>query len=314
MDDTDRRRFLKCLGESVEEDGIRLYLFCLMPNHFHLLAETPRGNLSRFMHRLQTAYTVYFNQRHERAGHLMQGRFGVVPVQGDHHLLKLSRYVHLNPVATSEGARLPMRQRTERLRTYPWSSYRGYAGLDEPWDFVDERPILAMIRGAKPRLRAEYRRFVELGLAKGAGEWEELFQGARWGIGDGEYQERVRNAHQSQIRKMTRREDASFRLVRPARAPEQVLKAVATEYGSSVAALQTRTYAGTARSVAVLLLTRHAGLTQRAAADLLNMGTGAAACLQLSRLKKRMKDPEGADLAARVAKLAQALSTPRPDC
>ena len=51
---------------------MRLYLFCLMTNHIHLLLETPEANLSRFMHRLQTAYSVYFNLRHRRSGHLTQ--------------------------------------------------------------------------------------------------------------------------------------------------------------------------------------------------------------------------------------------------
>ncbi len=55
---------------------MRVYLFCLMTNHVHLVVETPRANLAQFMHRLQTAYTVHFNRRHRRSGHLMQGRYG----------------------------------------------------------------------------------------------------------------------------------------------------------------------------------------------------------------------------------------------
>ena len=73
-DDGDRERFLRVLGESVASFEIRLYLFCLMTTHLHLVLETPRGNLGRFMHRLQTAYTVYFNHRHRRQGHLLPGR------------------------------------------------------------------------------------------------------------------------------------------------------------------------------------------------------------------------------------------------
>ena len=81
MDDADRRRFMENLDWAVGQDGIRLYLYCLMPNHLHLLVETPQGNLSRFMHRLQTAYTLYFNLRHDRTGHLVQGRYGAVLVK-----------------------------------------------------------------------------------------------------------------------------------------------------------------------------------------------------------------------------------------
>ena len=73
-EDSDRERFLADLEESVQRFDVRLYLFCLMTNHVHLVLETPRANLSSFMHRLQTAYTVYFSHRHHQSGHLMQGR------------------------------------------------------------------------------------------------------------------------------------------------------------------------------------------------------------------------------------------------
>ena len=100
-DDADREHFLRALAESVERFEVRLYLFCLMTNHFHLVVETPRANLGRFMHRLQTAHTVYFNRRHRRCGHLMQGRYGARLVEKDAYILRLSRYVHLNPVFTA---------------------------------------------------------------------------------------------------------------------------------------------------------------------------------------------------------------------
>lgn len=69
-----------------------------MSNHVHLLVETPLGNLNRFMGSVLTGYTVYFNRRHRRVGHLMQGRYGAQVVEGNDYLLKLSRYIHLNLV------------------------------------------------------------------------------------------------------------------------------------------------------------------------------------------------------------------------
>jgi REP element-mobilizing transposase RayT len=75
-DDADRAYFVRVLGESVKPFDVRLYLYCLMTNHVHLVVETPRANLGRFMHRVQTAYTVHFNRRHRRSGHLTQGRYG----------------------------------------------------------------------------------------------------------------------------------------------------------------------------------------------------------------------------------------------
>jgi REP element-mobilizing transposase RayT len=97
-DDRDRARFLAKLAESKELYSVRLFLVCLMPNHFHLLLGTPGGNLSQCLGRLMTAYSVYFNKGHHRAGHLTQGRFAAQLVEGNEYLLKLSRYIHLNPV------------------------------------------------------------------------------------------------------------------------------------------------------------------------------------------------------------------------
>src|SRR3954452_14733921 len=95
-DDRDRERFLKVLAQAQELHGMRLYLVCLMPNHFHLLVETPAGNLSAFMGRFLTGYVVYYNRRHNRVGHLTQGRYKAQLVEGNDHLLKLTRYIHLN--------------------------------------------------------------------------------------------------------------------------------------------------------------------------------------------------------------------------
>ena len=74
-DDRDRKRFLETLGEMAERFGVRVLAYCLMPNHYHLVMDTPRANLSQAMGWLQTTYTVRFNRRHRRAGHLFQGRF-----------------------------------------------------------------------------------------------------------------------------------------------------------------------------------------------------------------------------------------------
>ena len=79
VDDADRWRFLDALGARVEAFGVRLHQYVLMQNHFHLVAETPRGNCSAFMQSLLTSYTVYFNLRHERHGHLFDGRFKATP-------------------------------------------------------------------------------------------------------------------------------------------------------------------------------------------------------------------------------------------
>jgi putative transposase len=95
----DQERFVSLLEESAPRFAVSIFCFVLMGNHFHLIAQTHRPNLTHWMHWLSVAYTVYFNRRHRRSGHLFQGRFKSFVVQGeDGYLLTLSRYVHLNPV------------------------------------------------------------------------------------------------------------------------------------------------------------------------------------------------------------------------
>ena len=97
-DDQDRRKFLHYFEETIEKFGLIVHALCLMPNHYHIEIETPNGNLSKAMQWLKTTYTVYFNHRHSRSGHLFQGRYKSIVVEKDSYLLELSRYIHLNPV------------------------------------------------------------------------------------------------------------------------------------------------------------------------------------------------------------------------
>ena len=113
LDDRDRERFLWRLSESKDLYGVRIYLFTLMTNHAHILAETPQANIGRFMQSLLTGYTVYFNLRHNTCGHLVQGRYGAQPVQGNAYLMRLSRYIHLNPVRTRDAKKWTLEQKRQ---------------------------------------------------------------------------------------------------------------------------------------------------------------------------------------------------------
>ncbi len=305
-DDADRQRFLDRLGEAVAECGTRLYLYCLMRNHVHLLIETPRANVSAFMHKVQTAYSVYFNRRHQRTGHLMQGRYGAVLVQGDEHLLRLSRYVHLNPVWVGEWKDAGTEARRAALRAYRWSSYRGYAGLVNPAEFVTEGPLLRLVGGAGRLRRRRYCQFVETGLARSGADVEAMAKGEGLGIGDAEFQERLRGLHATLAKRVRRPEDVSLRKVEAVCDPGDVLKAVADAFGLSVEGLRRRQYKCLARAAAAYGLGRYAGMTQRDIGVLLRMGSGSAVCQQLQGLRRARADD--CALADRMAALASRLS------
>lgn len=293
-DDRDRLRFVHRLGDAVEECGVRLHLFCLMPNHVHLVVETPAANLSAFMQKLQTAYTIYFNLRHGRSGHLMQGRFHSRLVQGDQYLLKLSRYVHLNPVASGEIASAPLERRREALRQHRWSSYRGFAGLEESRPFVTETPTLALLAQGPDEPHSAYRRYVEDGLGEPDAAFDAVMATARAAVGDDAFRATAfeRGATREGFRKKEH----------PAET-ERVLANVADSFGETVAGLCRRRRGCVARAVAARMLVRHARLTRKAVAPVLGMGSGAAVSDQLGRLGERLRYDE--PLAAKVAVLSQ---------
>src|SRR6266536_3633889 len=97
-DDHDREHFLELIAEMVVRFHLRVHCFVLMDNHYHLVVELTEANLSRAVQWLNVSYSVWFNRRHPRSGHLFQGRFKSVAVSGEEWALELSRYVHLNPV------------------------------------------------------------------------------------------------------------------------------------------------------------------------------------------------------------------------
>ena len=140
-DEKDCRRFLALLGESLGRYEVELHAYVLLPNHFHLLARTRKPNLSRWMHWLMAAYSISFNRRHKKVGHLFQGRYKSLLVEEGDYLLGLSRYLHLNPVRGRVIGAGDPKERRKRLRSYRWSSYRGYAGLSKQDAFVSEELV-----------------------------------------------------------------------------------------------------------------------------------------------------------------------------
>ncbi len=128
-DDADREFYLRRLQHYRERFDFRLIAYCLMTNHVHLVLETGETPLSRVIHGLQSSYTQAFNRRHQRSGHLFQGRYKALLVEADRYFLALLRYVHFNPLE----ARL-----TKRPEEYAWSSDRFYRrGRAPAWIDLD---------------------------------------------------------------------------------------------------------------------------------------------------------------------------------
>lgn len=118
-DDRDRSRFLWILDSASQRYDVGVKVYCLMGTHFHLVVSTPRGNLSAFMRQVDGTFTQYSNWRHERVGHLLQGPFKAVVVEGDSHLLMAIAYVLRNPVDAGY---------VSTPSDWKWSSYRATVG------------------------------------------------------------------------------------------------------------------------------------------------------------------------------------------
>ena len=291
-DDHDRARFLLRLADSVETYGERLYLFCLMSNHVHLVVETPSPNLRKFMQSLETGYAVYYNLRHDACGHLFQGRYGAKLVEGDEYLLKLSRYVHLNPVFIGSEKSLELRERIKLLRNYRWSSYRSYIRKDKPVSYVKYGPLLAQT-GVKPRRQAlSYRQYVEEGLVGNDKEFKEILKGPT--IGGDEFCARIRDAWQDLACKVAQPKDIDFRYRSPILESQAVLEAISRHMRVPVSAFRERRRNSLLRPVAAQMLLKYAGLTNRVVAVLLNLHSGEAVGIQARKAQAAQKQDKQA--------------------
>jgi REP element-mobilizing transposase RayT len=162
----------------VEQFGVRVLAYCLMPNHYHLVIGTPSGNLSQAVGWLQVTFTVRFNRRHRRSGHLFQGRFKAQLVEADAYARWLVEYVHLNPVRSRlKGGPIPA-EHAATLERYEWSSHRDYAGLRRKpvrWLCLDWLRYWGKDAAEAQR---EYRRAMRRWFAKAvASPWTELRSG-----------------------------------------------------------------------------------------------------------------------------------------
>ena len=149
LDDEDRGFFLNCLARACKRFDLEIPAFCLMNNHYHLFLRTPNANLSKAMQWLNGTYTGHFNWRHNRSGHLFQGRYHSVLITDEIHYLQLSMYIHLNPVRAGL---------VEGPDEYYWSSYRDYIGSRPRFAWLRMDEVLDRYGASRPAQRRLYRR------------------------------------------------------------------------------------------------------------------------------------------------------------
>lgn len=261
-DDEDRIVFLDLLAKEVLQQGWVLYAFCLMGNHYHLLLETPAPNLVQGMRRLNGVYTQAFNRRHNRVGHVLQGRYKSILVDKDSHLRELCRYVVLNPVRAKMVA---------AVQDWHWSSYLPTAGKTACPVWLAAAAVLALF-GQGVRARRAYERFVAQGL-KEPSPWDGL-KGQIY-LGSEAFRARM----QKQLSGKSPR-GIPRRQLEPARPSAQaVVRAVAEVHGIKPEKVLQR-QSGRAFKHAVYLLRRRANLSLREVAAQAGVSIGRVAQIQ----------------------------------
>ena len=154
----DREKLLFYLGSATERYAAIVHVYCLMDNHYHLLMETPAGNLSQIMHHINGAYTTYYNTKRERSGHLFQGRYKAILIEADEYAKELSRYMHLNPVRAGMCA---------HPEEYPWSSCRYYTVETKAPEWLQRGFILGYFGQNLSDSMKPYRDFIHAVMGEG---------------------------------------------------------------------------------------------------------------------------------------------------
>jgi putative transposase len=287
--DADRSVFLGKLKTSRQIYGVEIHAFVMMNNHFHLIIETPKGNLSEFMRHFNISYTAAFNRRHHRVGHLYQGRYKAILIDKDSYLLELSRYVHVNPVRVRSYRAENIREQIRYLERYPWSSLAGYLDSQRKQSWVTYHSVLSYVGGSRRR----YGEFLAEGIRAGyKTPWEKLK--GQVILGEEDFVERVK-------RKMkaggSKREQPAVRRF-AAKELKTVLTAVASYFRLAEEKLTgRRTGHRNERAVAMELMYRWGAVSQATIGRIL----GDLDYTAVSRERKRLREKVQKERALKAA-------------
>jgi REP element-mobilizing transposase RayT len=148
---SDYESFIEILKEAVTLWDVRISAYCLMTNHYHLLIQTPQGNISRCMRHINGVYTQRYNRSRKFDGQLFRGRYKSILVDQDNYLLELVRYIHRNPLRAGM---------VDNFSDYAWSSHHGYVSRAKKWDWIHRDFVLSMLSANKRKDKQAYLNFM----------------------------------------------------------------------------------------------------------------------------------------------------------
>ena len=295
--DGDRQYFCEILADYHDRLNINIHSFVLMNNHYHLILETPQGNLLKVMHGINGRYTGYFNRKYGRKGHLFQGRYKGILVDKDAYLLQLSRYVHLNPVKAGI---------VDKPERHVWSSYPSFVGEGKKYEWLEYSWILEQFGPDEKKAQREYKRFVDAGLKD---EQSSLFNNVQGQVilGDETFIEKTRGLLAG---KQFTREIVAQKNLRSMPQAEEIIAAVADRYGITEQAI---TGSGSrdnkARKRAIYLVHQYSGTRNYEIGERFGVIHYSAVIKAVARFKQDLHDGEDYDIAALLDRIKSHVKT-----
>jgi putative transposase len=250
-----------------------------MSNHYHLLLETPKGNISDYMRHINMRYTSYYNRKHNKTGHLFQGRFKGILVDKDTYLTMLSRYIHLNPVKISNMKKMPYNEKIQYLWKYRWSSLPGYLDKRRKQEFIDYGLVLEEYGGDNDEGRQAYRNIINMDVS-GEMNVKEKIVGQSI-IGNEDFIEKVLAKYLK--KEPDARERPSLRELNGLKAQEKIIRVIEEETGKGLDGIKGSK--GIERNILMDLLYREGGLSNVEIGRLLEVDYST-----VSQGRKRLRD------------------------
>ena len=289
----DCQRFMDLLQEGSTMWNVRIAAFCLMPNHYHLLIQTPDANLSRFMRHVDGVYTQRFNRFHKCDGSLFRGRYKAILVEADTYLLDLVRYIHSNPLRAGL---------VSRLDRYAWNSHKAYFSRSGKWAWLHNEPVFSMLCQAGEDSAKAYRAFMA------QDESDDLTavlskRNVPSILGSDDFVSWVKASFQS-LR--SHREVPASRLLAPSL--KAIQSAVCSGYGIDRNELLSsrRGMSNDARNVGIYLARRHSGQTLATIGDAFGLEHYSSVSSVVSRMKQRIANDRS--LRRKVEAIERALT------
>ena len=296
--DADRKQFLALLAQSIEIYDVILHSYVLMSNHFHLLAETPHGNLSEFMRHFNITYTSYFNRRYKRSGNLYQGRFKSFLIDKENYLSRVSRYIHLNPVKIKTMNSKTIEEQLRYLFNYKWSSLPGFAALNKRDDFVEYGYVLEESGGDTRLGRTSYKKQIASDMQEGLPLEEQVIGQSI--LGGDDFVSWVKEKY---LHDKKNREQPSVGKIHRLSAVEDIL--LVLEEISETSVKEIISEPGLLRQMAMDMLYRHGGLTNPEIGKLMGLDYSTVSISRKRLRKKISRDKQTKQLWERANEKCQ---------